>query len=158
MPKRQLQGTVVSDVNEKTVVVRVDRAFTHPVMKKTVRRSKKYHAHDEANAAKVGEAEYFVIATDDPETNIKTAEALYSGKYVIGSEAAFRGFQPFIELPEVTVARSPADFQQAMRRVLQSPPLRSTPVAAEDLRHTLRWDQCLAPVPEAVTKIIQRGH
>ena len=39
MPKRQLQGTVVSDTNEKTVVVRVDRAFTHPVMKKTVRRS-----------------------------------------------------------------------------------------------------------------------
>jgi small subunit ribosomal protein S17 len=55
MPKRVLQGTVVSDVNEKTVVVRVDRAFTHPVMKKTVRRSKKYHAHDEANAAKVGD-------------------------------------------------------------------------------------------------------
>jgi small subunit ribosomal protein S17 len=55
MPKRVLQGTVVSDTNEKTVVVRVDRAFTHPVMKKTVRRSKKYHAHDEANAAKVGD-------------------------------------------------------------------------------------------------------
>ena len=49
MPKRVLQGTVVSDANEKTVVVRVERAFTHPVMKKTVRRSKKYHAHDEAN-------------------------------------------------------------------------------------------------------------
>ena len=55
MPKRVLQGTVVSDINEKTVVVRVDRAFTHPVMKKTVRRSKKYHAHDEGNAAKVGD-------------------------------------------------------------------------------------------------------
>ena len=55
MPKRVLQGTVVSDTNEKTVVVRVDRAFTHPVMKKTVRRSKKYHAHDEANSAKVGD-------------------------------------------------------------------------------------------------------
>ena len=55
MPKRVLQGTVVSDVNDKTVVVRVDRAFTHPVMKKTVRRSKKYHAHDEANTAKVGD-------------------------------------------------------------------------------------------------------
>ena len=55
MPKRVLQGTVVSDVNEKTVVVRVDRAFTHPVLKNTVRRSKKYHAHDEGNAAKVGD-------------------------------------------------------------------------------------------------------
>jgi small subunit ribosomal protein S17 len=56
MPKRVLQGTVVSDVNDKTVVVRVDRRFTHPVMKKTVRRSKKYHAHDEANATKVGDS------------------------------------------------------------------------------------------------------
>jgi small subunit ribosomal protein S17 len=55
MPKRVLQGTVVSDVNDKTVVVRVDRAFTHPLLKKTVRRSKKYHAHDEANAAKIGD-------------------------------------------------------------------------------------------------------
>lgn len=55
MPKRVLQGTVVSDTNDKTVVVRVDRAFTHPVMKKTVRRSKKYQAHDEANVAKVGD-------------------------------------------------------------------------------------------------------
>jgi small subunit ribosomal protein S17 len=55
MPKRVLQGTVVSDTNDKTVVVRVDRAFTHPMLKKTVRRSKKYHAHDEANVAKVGD-------------------------------------------------------------------------------------------------------
>jgi small subunit ribosomal protein S17 len=55
MPKRVLQGTVVSDKNEKTVVVRVERRFTHPVLKKTIRRSKKYHAHDEANAHKVGD-------------------------------------------------------------------------------------------------------
>ena len=55
MPKRVLQGTVVSDVNEKTVVVRVDRAFTHPVMKKTVRRSKNYHAHDEKGEFKAGD-------------------------------------------------------------------------------------------------------
>ena len=55
MPKRVLQGTVVSDKNEKTVVVKVERRFTHPVMKKTVRLSKKYKAHDEANACKVGD-------------------------------------------------------------------------------------------------------
>jgi len=54
MPKRVLQGTVVSDKNEKTVVVRVERRFTHPLLKKTVRRSKKYHAHDESNALKIG--------------------------------------------------------------------------------------------------------
>jgi small subunit ribosomal protein S17 len=55
MPKRVLQGTVVSDKNEKTVVVRVERRFNHPLLKKVVRRSKKYHAHDEANAAKIGD-------------------------------------------------------------------------------------------------------
>ena len=55
MPKRTLQGVVVSDKNDKTVVVRVERRFTHPLLKKTVRRTKKYQAHDEANAAKVGD-------------------------------------------------------------------------------------------------------
>ena len=55
MPKRILQGTVVSDKNEKTVVVKVERRFTHPVMKKTVRQTKKYKAHDETNACKVGD-------------------------------------------------------------------------------------------------------
>jgi len=55
MPKRTLQGVVVSDKQAKTVVVRVERRFTHPTMKKTVRRSKKYHAHDEDNTFKTGE-------------------------------------------------------------------------------------------------------
>jgi small subunit ribosomal protein S17 len=55
MPKRVLQGVVVSDKQDKTVVVRVERRFTHPVMKKTVRRSKKYQAHDEANAYAIGD-------------------------------------------------------------------------------------------------------
>ena len=55
MPKRILQGVVVSDKNDKTIVVRVERRFTHPMMKKTVRRTKKYHAHDETNAAKTGD-------------------------------------------------------------------------------------------------------
>jgi small subunit ribosomal protein S17 len=55
MPKRVLSGTVVSNKNDKTVVVRVERAYTHPVLKKTVRTSKKYYAHDEGNKHKVGE-------------------------------------------------------------------------------------------------------
>ncbi len=55
MPKRTLQGVVVSDKQAKTVVVRVDRRFTHPTMKKTVRRSKKYHAHDETNEYGIGD-------------------------------------------------------------------------------------------------------
>jgi small subunit ribosomal protein S17 len=55
MPKRILQGVVVSDKNEKTVVVKVERRFTHPLLRKTVRRSKNYQAHDESNACKVGD-------------------------------------------------------------------------------------------------------
>ena len=55
MPKRVLQGTVVSDKNNKTVVVEVERRYTHPMLKKTVRRSKKYHAHDEDKSCKVGD-------------------------------------------------------------------------------------------------------
>ena len=55
MPKRILQGTVVSDKTDKTVVVKVERRFTHPVMKKVVRRTKNYQAHDEKNEHKVGD-------------------------------------------------------------------------------------------------------
>ena len=55
MPKRTLWGTVVSDKADKTVVVRVERRFTHPVLKKTVRRSKKFHAHDATNEYAVGD-------------------------------------------------------------------------------------------------------
>ena len=55
MPKRMLQGIVVSNKQDKTVVVRVERRFTHPVLKKTVRSTKKYYAHDENNAFAVGD-------------------------------------------------------------------------------------------------------
>ena len=55
MPKRILQGTVVSDKNDKTVVVRVERRFAHPLLQKTVRRTKKYKAHDENNSVKTGD-------------------------------------------------------------------------------------------------------
>jgi small subunit ribosomal protein S17 len=56
MPKRILQGVVTSDKNEQTITVLVERRFTHPILKKTIRKSKKYRAHDEANAFKVGDA------------------------------------------------------------------------------------------------------
>ena len=55
MPKRILEGVVVSDKNDKTIVVKVERRLRHPVLKKTVRLSKKYHAHDENNTAKAGD-------------------------------------------------------------------------------------------------------
>ncbi|QDC08175.1 30S ribosomal protein S17 [Oceanicola sp. D3] len=55
MPKRILTGVVTSDQNEQTVTVLVERRFKHPLLHKTVRKSKKYRAHDEANSFKVGD-------------------------------------------------------------------------------------------------------
>ena len=56
MPKRILVGTVVSDKTDKTVVVKVERKVKHPLYGKIIRRSKKYHAHDEAGSFKVGDS------------------------------------------------------------------------------------------------------
>jgi small subunit ribosomal protein S17 len=55
MPKRILQGTVVSDKMDKTVTVLVERRVMHPVYKKYIKQSKKYAAHDEGNAFKIGD-------------------------------------------------------------------------------------------------------
>jgi small subunit ribosomal protein S17 len=55
MPKRILQGVVVSDKQNKTVIVKVERRFMHPIYKKVIRRSKKYAAHDETNTTKIGD-------------------------------------------------------------------------------------------------------
>jgi len=55
MPKRVLQGVVVSDKNTKTITVRVERKIKHPLYNKIIRRSKKYAAHDEQEACKVGD-------------------------------------------------------------------------------------------------------
>jgi len=56
MPKRILQGTVTSDTNDQTVTVLVERRFTHPLLHKTVRKTKKYRAHDAQNQFKVGDS------------------------------------------------------------------------------------------------------
>lgn len=74
MPKRILQGTVVSDKGNKTVVVKVERAYLHPLFKKTIRRSKKYHAHDEANAHKVGDSVRIVECA--PKSKLKRWEVV----------------------------------------------------------------------------------
>ncbi|GAD60386.1 MULTISPECIES: 30S ribosomal protein S17 [Brevundimonas] len=74
MPKRILEGVVVSDKGDKTVVVRVNRTILHPLLKKTVRLSKKYHAHDEANVAKEGEI--VRIAECAPKSKLKRWEVV----------------------------------------------------------------------------------
>ena len=55
MPKRILTGVVTSDKNEQTITVLVERRFKHPLLQKTVRKSKKYRAHDEHNTFKTGD-------------------------------------------------------------------------------------------------------
>ena len=79
MPKRVLQGVVVSDKTDKTVVVKVERRFTHPLLKKTVRRSKKYQPHDETNQFKVGD----VVSIEESRPISKTKRWI-----VVGAEQA----------------------------------------------------------------------
>tara|TARA_A100001011_G_scaffold335989_1_gene365216 strand:+ start:2220 stop:2453 length:234 start_codon:yes stop_codon:yes gene_type:complete len=74
MPKRILQGVVTSNTNEQTVTVQVERKFTHPIMKKTIRRTKKYRAHDEKNAFSVGDV--VRIQECAPKSKTKTWEVL----------------------------------------------------------------------------------
>ena len=70
MPKRILQGVVVSDKQDKTVVVSVERQIMHPVYRKFVKRSKKFAAHDENNQFKVGDK--VSIVESKPYTTTKT--------------------------------------------------------------------------------------
>jgi small subunit ribosomal protein S17 len=74
MPKRVLQGVVVSDKPDKTVVVRVERRYTHPLLKKTIRSSKRYHAHDPQNSCKEGET--VRIQECRPLSKLKTWEVI----------------------------------------------------------------------------------
>ena len=74
MPKRILKGVVVSDKADKTVTIKVERRIKHPLYKKTIRRSKKYAAHDEANQFKVGDL--IKIIECKPVSKSKTWEVL----------------------------------------------------------------------------------
>ncbi len=88
MPKRILQGTVVSDKTDKTVVVLIERQVRHPVYGKIIRLSKKYHAHDEANAVKTGD----VVRIEEcaPISKLKTwrvLDTVTAGQVIEGSHA-----------------------------------------------------------------------
>jgi glycosyltransferase involved in cell wall biosynthesis len=80
-------------------------------------------------------------------SNIKTAEALYSGKHVIGTETAFRGFRAQTVVSGIHIAHTPADFQRAVRTVLCAPPLPARSADQQQLCRSLCWDACLAHVP-----------
>ena len=78
MPKRILNGIVSSSNSDKTVVVKVERTFKHPMYKKYIKRSKKYHAHDETNKLSVGDK--VLIEETKPISKLKTWKVLDNEK------------------------------------------------------------------------------
>ena len=70
MPKRVLNGIICKANNKNTVVVEVERTFKHPIYKKYIKRSKKYHAHDETDALKIGDK--VTIEETRPISKLKT--------------------------------------------------------------------------------------
>lgn len=87
-------------------------------------------------------------------SNIKTAEALYSGKPVVCTNTALRGFDKYRALPEVIVADSPPKFQAAIRSVLGEPARDGSIANFRDLRKELTWEACLSTVPGEVLRIL----
>ena len=78
MPKRILSGTICKATNKKTVVVEVERTFTHPIYNKYIHRSKKYHAHDETDALRVGDK--VIIEETRPISKLKTWKVVNNEK------------------------------------------------------------------------------
>jgi small subunit ribosomal protein S17 len=82
MPKRTLHGVVVSDKQDKTIIVKVERRYTHAMLKKTVRSSKKYYAHDEKNEFSVGDLVW--IEERRPLSKLKRWEVIQGEKKKVG--------------------------------------------------------------------------
>ena len=82
MPKRILEGLIVSTKGDKSVTVKVERTYLHPLLKKTVRRSKKYHAHDETNVYVEGETVRIVECA--PKSKTKTWEVMPKSQAAAG--------------------------------------------------------------------------
>ena len=78
MPKRILSGIICKATNKKTVVVEVERTFKHPIYKKYIKRSKKYHAHDETDALRVGDK--VIIEETRPISKLKTWKVISDEK------------------------------------------------------------------------------
>ena len=78
MPKRILRGIICKATNKKTVVVEVERTFKHPIYKKYIKKSKKYHAHDETDTLKVGDK--VMIEETRPISKLKTWKVVSNEK------------------------------------------------------------------------------
>lgn len=98
---------------------------------------------------------FLVPIFDGGGSNLKTAEALYSGKYVICTPASIRGFEAYRSLPELTIVESPGESQAAIHDVLRRPPVVPGASEAGEIRERLRWDHCLAALPDAVIRLVK---
>lgn len=115
---------------------------------------------DEATLAAAKTLAHVIILpiTEGGGSNIKTAEALYSGKYVVGTPTSFRGFEHFLDMPGVHVAETPHAFRCTLQRLLQAPPHVPDP-AWHDRRQQLLWQHTLVPMIRAVEELLARtGH
>jgi glycosyltransferase involved in cell wall biosynthesis len=97
---------------------------------------------------------YFLPVSFGSGSNIKTAEALISGKYVVGTTVAFRGYEDFVGLPEVRVADRAQQVHSAVTEILSLPPLDGTSNLA--MRDRLTWQHTLRGLPAAVDAAVQR--
>lgn len=89
-------------------------------------------------------------------SNIKTAEAIYSGKFVIGTESAFRGFEEHLSSPEISVARTPGEFHSAIRNRLTGPGIVGGKGPDRESREPLTWARSLESIPRAAIEVIEK--
>ncbi len=85
-------------------------------------------------------------------TNLKTAEALWSGKHVVATTVAMRGFERFIGGSGIFLADDPSSFKRALRQAMSAPPLILSPAEIE-ARRTVLWESCLKPLPSMLASL-----
>jgi glycosyltransferase involved in cell wall biosynthesis len=109
--------------------------------------------HDVAAVKTLAHA-FLLPILDGGGSNLKTAEALYSGKYVVCTPNSLRGFEAYHSLPKVFVAESQNDFRKAICNVLRSPPTAPVTPESAEIRKKLLWDHCLIDLSDAIQKLV----
>lgn len=101
---------------------------------------------------------YFLPIPFGGGSNIKTAEALYSGSFVVGTPSAFRGFGDYTKLPEVYIGNNPSEIHSAIRDVLQRPRSQGNASSSSTAdREMLLWRNCLAALPSKLKSFLEKG-
>lgn len=94
--------------------------------------------------------------TEGGGTNLKTAEALWAAKHIVGTTVAFRGFEEFMDAPGVRIANNPADFLAALRDTMLSPPLKLDENEIER-RKSVLWSRRLAPLVDHFSSFAEKS-